>query len=384
MRRETYTRKARRVRVAEIRLARLHSRKRRCTKQRVTQEYLIKDFKLRAAGLPAFAKQSCEFRGNKYRIKKAMRIVAPAVMCLDEAYAEILGYIYQLRWIFFSREGISSSRRRKVVFADLEGVSKLTLPAALALVAEYDRSLRAKNLAARDIDFTRWPAHVRRLLSDLGFFELVGVERPSLCDKLGSEHLKWFKFRTSDRVQPEEIGSILQEFSSAGGQSIERFKVYEAIIEAIGNCWHHAYPQHVARALEPCIRHWWLAGCLDVSTDVVEIAVYDQGIGIPKSLKHQNMLGKICAHAGIDVASPDHETISAAIRYGKTSVEKPGRGNGLWEMSELVRRLPESYMTIWSGAGRVVVAANGPEMKSSLAKPFPGTLICWRIKLPSA
>jgi hypothetical protein len=147
----------------------------------------------------------------------------------------------------------------------------------------------------------------------------------------------------------------------------------------------HAEPQVLDAALEGL---WELVGnALEHSgaEAVVMGQVYKRG----ERPHHDNRVQVVIGDAGKGVRrsfldsgryepDDDAEAIDLALEYLVTSVDDPGRGQGLFSTMEQVAKL-QGDLVIRTGSSRVTVNARG---KRRAAVPFlPGTLVCMSLPL---
>jgi hypothetical protein len=337
------------------------------------------EFIARQAGLPAPQQSDGYFEVPSIKLK-ARKLLAPRTFCLDRNYAEFLGYIYAIRWEFFKKR-LGNVRRKKIWVVDLKDVRQMSLDAALVLVAEYNRFILYSQNANVHIDDKDWPSDIVAAFEELGFYQLIGARsrsRLQVSANVASDR-KWVRFRSEEDSEGKRADELVRDLEGIAGSAPDRFLVYEALVEAINNCKGHAYPDQPMK-LEPVERRWWSAGAFDVSDNTLNIVVYDQGVGIPKTLRKRPFIEailKLCPPEQTDA-----DVIAGAVEFGRSSVEASERGNGLARMFELVKELPKSYMRIVSGRGKVTFKASGKINREILSNPFTGTLICWSLKLP--
>jgi hypothetical protein len=337
------------------------------------------EFRLRRSNLPTPKETTGYFEVPKIRLK-ARKILAPPVFCLDRNYLEFLGYIYAVRWEFFKKR-LGAARRKKMWVVDLQNVRQMSLDAALVLVAEYNRFILFSDNKNVHIDDKNWPRDIVAAFEELGFYELIDAKSRSQREAIAtaSSSRKWVRFRSEEHSAGQRADELVRDLEKVAGSTPDRYLIYEALVEAINNCKGHAYPNQPLR-LEPVVRRWWSAGAFDSEDNILHIVVYDQGVGIPKTLRKRtfwNAILKLCP-----LEYNDADVIAGAVEFGRSSVAATERGNGLSRMLELVKELPKSYMRVLSGRGKVTFEASGKVNREILSNPFTGTLICWSLKLP--
>jgi hypothetical protein len=309
--------------------------------------------------------------------------MAPTRLTISRNYEEVLGFIYHFRWRRFYALGAEPWRPRRLV-VDLANVQEVGLGAALALTAEYHRSLLVAPSSFLNpcIDDAGWPVGVRELFDQLGFYDLVGAsERTADPDEVGPTFpFRFVRFVGDELVDGRVANNLIEELKGVAGQAPARVRVYGALMEAIKNVRNHAYPEESRQRAGPTVARWWGAGAYLPASGELQFAVYDQGVGIPATLPTRPTWPLILKT--LQPESKDADVIEAAIELGRTSTDLLERGNGLWTICSLVRELPGSSVTIWSGRGSLTFSSRGRVTKKNFGNPFCGTLIKWTLVLP--
>jgi hypothetical protein len=281
----------------------------------------------------------------------------------------------------------------------------LTLDAALVLVAEYHRRIKISGYKPV-IDDNHWDPKVRVLFEQLGMYNLVEAvgrtaEGPMVMTPPGA--LRFVQFHSGTKVEQREARKLIDSLKDAAGHEPEREYVYAALVEAIKNVKHHAYPdadEYLDRL--PTVSTWWAAGAFDPDQQVLQFVVYDQGVGIPATLPRQTFFQSVRRLCPLEWN--DADVIAGGIRYGRTRFRSggkevtvqprldagadskyapSGRGNGLWAICHFIPQLEGSSVRIMSGHGEVVYSGGRAVTKVQHVNPFCGTLIQWTLKLPA-
>ena len=105
-----------------------------------------------------------------------------------------------------------------------------------------------------------------------------------------------------------------------GGIAIpRRMGLYAAVTEAMANVAKHAY-----RGNDHC-PNWWISASRNPATGEVSLLIYDQGMGIPRSLPRT--FGELIR--GMVPLSDDARLIKAAHELQRTATNEEHRGLGL-------------------------------------------------------
>ncbi|EPA8368740.1 hypothetical protein ACQ676_004298 [Vibrio fluvialis] len=172
-----------------------------------------------------------------------------------------------------------------------------------------------------------------------------------------------------------------------------------AIMETLDNVGRHAYPekeQHNEKL-------WWF--CCDIIDDTLFMAIYDQGVGIPHSIKNSQieftrLIDNYFAVTGKDINKlpaeaealtedykktfSDEILIAAAMseELSKTTKEKHGKGSG--SIKALIKEDERSFLVICSQKGMYYYSkSNDENQDDETVKPLEhsiqGTLIQWSL-----
>jgi hypothetical protein len=144
----------------------------------------------------------------------------------------------------------------------------------------------------------------------------------------------------------------------------------EAVVNTVG----HAYKFSVNHTPPRSLRKWWMFSLL--KDDNLFVAIYDQGVGIPRSLKKKPEFIDYFRMRNYN----DAMLIQAAIGSKMTSTRLPHRGKGLPEMLEFSQNLRKGGLSIWSQNGGVTYNASlEDEKRHRVSESLPGTLVLWSI-----
>lgn len=296
-------------------------------------------------------------------------IPCPERLSFDDDYEGVVRLIGQIRdW--------SQRRRNERPYIDFKPIRTVTPSGALVLAAELERWNSSPGRSPfRQADSGKWDPNVRRLLGQMGFFDLLGL---SHVPETAAGTAQYVKFRSGTEVDGEAVED-LRTLDLAPVVSVPKAKLlFAAVTEAMTNVVHHAYP---ADHRGP--RKWWLSAAHEPGE--VVILIYDQGSGIPKTLP-RTFAERLRHLLPESVATHDGKMIEVAHSLQKSGTGEPHRGRGL---ERDVRRYieehdgPGTYRVI-SGRGVYTVPAGGCAAGhvDSRPRPLQGTLIEWRLELP--
>jgi hypothetical protein len=280
------------------------------------------------------------------------------------------------------REATQSARRlSSLKFDHLRHISPA---AALVLASEVDRwNHRVGRRLKAAVE--SWDKAIARLLCQMGYFELLGIERP--LEVPDSETLTFLRFKRGDPGD-RDAGKLAQqlrlEIEACVGFGIQKHFLFEGLSEAITNVCQHAYP--VANNFP--MQNWWLSASYDRQSRELCVIFYDQGAGIPCTLPTRWKsfeLVKVIFNTWTD-----SQKIEAAMEVGRSSSGRAERGKGLQNLVEFAKTHREGRLSIYSlqGMYRLHSKRQSPDTdplttteRQDHQNSIGGTLIEWSVKL---
>lgn len=273
------------------------------------------------------------------------------------------------------REATLKGRRVKRVRFDR--IKYISPAAALVLASEVDIwNHRVGGRLKPNID--SWDKDIRRLLCEMGYFELLGLERPTTPIPSGSVTFLNFRRGTSGPVDKGKLAKELRiDIERITGQGIRKHEFFQGLSEAMVNVGHHAYP-----ATAPGNKFWWQSASFDRRDRTLTVMFYDQGIGIPASLPPGGLIERLRARFA---SWPDSLKIKTAMKYGRSSTRRGERGKGLQDVAKFAKAYPEGRLSIYSGNGLYRIRhTNDDKVQVRLRdhkNSVGGTLIEWSVRL---
>lgn len=271
---------------------------------------------------------------------------------------------------------------------DFTQIERITAPVALMVASEYDRIRKRGGWRPHAIDFENWRPSVRAMLDDIGFLALCGVTEKPEAPILEGAGWRVLRLESGTSADGERVGQLLQRL---GLDAIsDEPALYEALIEALANTRHHAYPEGLLYR-EPHYPGWWMTGFLDYQAKSMTIAVYDRGVTIPITLadptnewEHYPHWRRLMMRATgrtptLQDTSADGASIAAAMKVGKSSTGLDFRGRGLKAFEDALSMSGEGVLTIRSRSGEYVRERGSKARYRSHSTPIDGTLITWRV-----
>jgi hypothetical protein len=372
-----------------------HQRKRRWLKR------LRRQAQLRALGLAILETE------GRTELKHARPRPVPAEMCIIGNYEQVAAWLYRLRMRF--SQSIRSARRGRALpsirtYFDYARIRRMTPEVALLIASEYDRLCERTGLRLGAYNRRKWQPDVQSLLSDIGFFELLGIDLATERPPNGA-YVRMSRFESGDKLQPQAVGQfaielvrkLVQLDASTVTDNAKLHKTLHlvaALIEATENTKQHAYSDALRK--DPgCVPKWWLTGAVYKEQKRLVIVVYDHGVSIP---------GKVAEVADVAVSGSsqwvgrdwfakamarfqrnrvltdlelDEARLRFAMKYGHSSTKFPNRGKGLPVISEVVSHCAHGRLTIISRHAKYVAETGRRVVSERLSTPLAGTLIIW-------
>ena len=285
-------------------------------------------------------------------------------LAVPEALNLITDYQGACRFFTDLRATLSDKRLRQVTL-DHRAQRVITPEAALLLIAELNR------------------AHIRNPEMEK---KCRGPSDPTVCWIL--QEVGYFKYfpalRYSIREQPRHCLQHLNDRSTKGTKVkrlIEHFEqrvtftpegrkaLYDALVESMNNVAEHAYPAR--RENRKAYGEWWLVGYFDDSTCEISFSFFDQGIGIPRSIRTRFR----------DTLLSGTALIRDAVEHGRSSTQLDTRGKGLPSLKKFVDASIAGTLVINSHESQCIFKMGESPIEQTWDIHLPGTLISWNIQI---
>jgi hypothetical protein len=344
------------------------------------------------ASVPVVASYFQDAVGRSWRCR---RLSAPAEFSFAKNPDGVLEFVYELRRQVFIEDRFRGPGRksRPSLYIDLDRIENIDIEGALILVAELDRVRKILKIKPR-LDDAKWDPDVRAYLASFGFYRVLeasqlveGGQIDDIRAVLAEEGYAIVPFVSCHQADPRKAlelrDGLLQH--CAPPDAAQR-AVYESLIEAFLNAVQHAYRHDIDGDGLPSVKHWWATALVDKRHGDLYLAVYDQGVGIPRTLVKRPWWHII---AGKLPERSDASIIEGALEYGRSGTSSTvdlvhdagGRGNGLWRMCELTEAFKEAEVRFTSLKGDVLYRKGGALERTTLRTRFCGTMITWRAQI---
>lgn len=301
-------------------------------------------------------------------------ITLPRIFSLEDNYEEVVEFIN-----IFREE---TTKKDQSVYVDFTTLQKIHADAALLLGAEFDRWRRLRGIKLRVKKLSKWNPEIRRLMSEMGLFDLLDVHQPKNDTNNADFDNVYIKFSTHNAAEGEYARKFRESLEEKLEATLPGKKyLFNGITEAMTNVMHHAYPDDATYFFEPIKHQWWMAGSFNKEVNCATIVFIDQGIGIPQALPSRYPTERIKDFiAKIGLSDTDASRIKAAMNLGRTSTELQNRGRGLVNIRSFVANSKtKARLRIVSGRGEYVFYSDGTDELITHKQSIGGTLIQWLI-----
>jgi len=300
---------------------------------------------------------------NPTKRRKTYRITIPSVLNFQEQRKDLLELLSSLRDV------ILNGKRFLIDHSEMEVISQEAL---LVLTAEIERCAKGREIKLRkNVRLLPRNPNIIKLLNDIGYWEN-------------------FKFRSEKKVTGNDFFKIISDQETNGekaGQLIEFFKTairftpemesefYEALIEAMDNVANHAYSME--QDIFTIQNLWWLIGYVNPATGDISFVFYDQGVGIPSTLKNNKSVKIKSLFTGwIKNGWSEGRMIKELVLTNLSKHKDIRRGNGIMQFKEFIDRMGDGELFIESGRGGYLYKINRI-IDNEI--PLKGTLISWKL-----
>lgn len=261
---------------------------------------------------------------------------------------------------------------RKVVL-DFSESEVLAPEAAVALVAEIQR---CRAFCDRRVVITGTYPHkqgIAALLCDMGFFSALGVAEPSRPSSYTPR--TYVKVSRKNANLPEFADELLLCFEEVFDfDPRDRKRLYMALLESMDNVFEHAYPP--GSQAPHFLREWWLCGYADKDQETISFTFYDQGAGIPSTIRERQAL-----RIRNILTWTDGRWIQRAVEKGVSRHKSKRRGHGLQRLREFIEELDvQGSLTVAANRGITTFSPDGNVDVGALSEELNGTIVVWQLR----
>jgi hypothetical protein len=305
--------------------------------------------------------------------EQKITIRLPAVLDFDENYEQTASHFAVLR------EAIH--KRKKIRSLDFSSIESISPSAALVLASEVDQWNQQVGRRLR-ANLPSWEDDIKRLLCQMGYFELLELEKPE--EAWPTKSITFLKFKRG-QTSAENSGQLAKqlrvEIETLVEQRIKKHFLFEGLSEAITNVGQHAYRDEVDFRR----KQWWLSASYDEDKRKLCVIFYDQGDGIPVTLPRYRFFELI---KDVFNSWTDSQKIEAATQIGRSASGLEERGKGLQNLVEFAKVHSIGKLSIFSLQGMYVQSytndgtnATQTSARKDFSNSIGGTLIEWSVTL---
>lgn len=316
-------------------------------------------------------------------------MVAPSVLSFSSNAKTTIAFFDQLKAAIFTDENYrrKGAVRRKELCLELDSITSISLPCAVILSAELKRWTTIRGLVPRLRNYKNWDQKVRSLLINLGTLKHLGIPRRMYDtddDIALAGQFILLELTSATTTDTEKIAELQHGIQSLLASFQPKPYIYTALVEAAANVIDHAYNSNQPlRYGQPGEKRWYATASFDPGKNALRFFVYDQGVGIPASLRRKtdwyNAITPLLQKAGI--VENDVETIDAAFALGRTRTQKSERGKGLADILSVLKHTKAGHVRVLSGKGDHITYADQTVEKHLHGSHVGGTLIEWSLPI---
>lgn len=317
-------------------------------------------------------------------------LCAPAIMSFSRNGDEGIAFLRKLRATADGSRKIRVRGRwvRPRVHVDLTKVADISIPVAVVLAAEFERWSILHQVQLKPARVKHWHRRVYGILGELGLFDLLNIQGHSSARS--PDKIVLLRLKSGRKAEGQKIARLQEELHDLGVLFDRKKYIFDGLSEAVSNCIDHAYSVDEPGMPLRVSGRWWATSCYDPDTDSLRFFVYDQGVGIPRTLTDKEewkpLLDRMLQVLGaatdaLGLTKGDAEIVRAAFEVGRTRTAQAERGKGLDQMAGVVRNVGSGYMRVISGRGDVSTDGKGSYETRLLPDQVGGTLIEWSLPL---
>ena len=323
--------------------------------QHARQRYALRQVRTKAAKL---RQRNPSRKKVRLRASHLKQVICPEILDFDQA-PEISALFYDNleKALFGANINVNVDHRP---------LKHLSPAAALVLLAHLYRAHRrcpALQLTAN----LSTQSNVRDLLGLIGYYKYFN---PFDWTPPVNQTRFFLAHKRGETVDGSAAKALCEHFQSSGHFNNPN-KLYAALVEGMANATEWAYG-----AKADGYRFWWMIGYRDADSGEIAYSFYDQGAGIPKTIR-----GKRFTEFLPLLAPTDSDLIHQAVIEGRYSRSKQlGRGTGLPVLFDFVQAAEDGELLIFSTKSRCVFRHAQKAELNDYTIGLRGTLISWSLR----
>jgi hypothetical protein len=316
----------------------------------------------------------CKRRRNRTKSKAslnylcALKYVAPKIVTLTrpDHRKQLLLFLAEIRGHFLGHQS-------RTLLIDFSATERFVSDGTLLLFAELNRLVLFTKQTVKLRCKVPNNSRASEVLKQIGIYRLCSNKctiTPS------SDDVVHWKVAQGELVDNSLCAEPIEGFE--GKITTEMInELLGGLAEAMTNAIHHAYDGIREDGLNfASPKNWWMFS--QVKDGFLSVVFCDLGVGIPTTLpiKQPGLWGRLILSKPI----PSHsDCIREAIVEGATRTGMDGRGYGLGDIVNVVRKIPNSRVQVFSNCGYYssIQTDNAVDFVDSIL----GTLILWTVPI---
>ncbi|PHR65619.1 MAG: hypothetical protein COA51_04920 [Idiomarina sp.] len=284
----------------------------------------------------------------------------------EETYEITLDFINQV---------VTQARLSKVML-DFSETEQVTAAAVLFLFAQIDTFLIENKNSRIRIKADSLKGLVKRTILLSGLIDLT-LNKPQITTN-GSRYSLPVTRGTAEGEEFEDVVThIVKNIYKSDDPEAERI-IGSAVSETVGNVKLHAYPTDTVG-----FKPWWMI--CSVIDDSLYMAIYDIGVGIPKTIHSTPWIRRIVSKTPKLMqkwsSSRDTDLIDLSMEVGQTQTKLRKHGKGSKSIQALVSETPKGQLWIFSNKGLLKESPMYSKQLIEHDTSIGGTLVQWNIKI---
>ena len=219
------------------------------------------------------------------------------------------------------------------VMLDHKDLEKICPEAAIIFFAELQRGLKYKSTKKRIRGNYPTNPEVAKILTDIGFYSSLNIRAPTIS--AAEPGRSFFKVIPGNKTDARIADRLVRHFEKVVTiEPIARKRLLAALIECMDNVHSHAYRDD--KYAPDLIGEWWVAGFIDKKVGQLGFIFFDQGVGVPTTLKEKWVV-KIKNLVGMH----DGELLQHAVLKGITRRDSKRHGNGFPSFKDFINEIED-------------------------------------------
>jgi hypothetical protein len=304
---------------------------------------------------------------------RTVTLMFPETLSVRDAPDAIAEFFNRLNDAFFHIKA-------GTVLIDHSALQSATPDGVLVLIAELQRVTKYSPRTALRANFRGTCAEVMAIFEKVGYLQKFDVHW-NACE---GERRVFLKSVRGIGAVASASGMLVKEFIAAGFlSSREGQALGGCLVECMDNTCDHAYRTNIllkASVVRRLRKNWWLLGFIDPENSEICFVFYDQGAGMPNTLRFKKRDKVELPVIRELISRDDEELVMAAFKRPFTRTMEQNRGRGLPSLRRMVEHSAEGELFVQSLHSRVFMRPKTKISSERAQNPLAGTLLVWKIR----